>query len=82
MTEPRDNPDRNQGTDPSTGVFRHLWEWVERLGFGNWLFGPRSIGGRGNRVQVYGCSPGCLLVMLALSVMLTLLVNTMLGWFT
>jgi hypothetical protein len=27
------------------------------------------------RVRVYGCSPGCLLVSIAISVLLTLLVN-------
>ena len=30
---------------------------------------------RGGRVRVYGCSPGCLLVSIALSVLLTLAVN-------
>ena len=29
----------------------------------------------GGRVRVYGCSPGCLLVSIAISVVLTLLVN-------
>jgi hypothetical protein len=37
------------------------------------LFRPRSY--RGGRVQVFGCSPGCLLVSLALSVFLTLALN-------
>jgi hypothetical protein len=41
------------------------------------LFGPRSFGG--GRVQVWGCSPGCLIVSLVvsvvLSVVLTLLLN-------
>lgn len=57
---------------------RRAWEWVERPGLGRWLFGPRSFGG--DRVQVYGCSPGCLLVMLAVSVLLTLLLNVVLNW--
>ena len=30
---------------------------------------------QGGRVRVYGCSPGCLLVSIALSVFLTLAVN-------
>jgi hypothetical protein len=30
---------------------------------------------RGARVQVYGCSPGCLLISLAASVVLTLAIN-------
>jgi len=30
---------------------------------------------RDGRVRVYGCSPGCLLVSIALSVFLTLVVN-------
>jgi hypothetical protein len=37
------------------------------------LFSPREY--RGGRVKVYGCSPGCLLVSLAVSVLLTLAVN-------
>jgi len=39
------------------------------------MFGPRTLGG--GRVQVYGCSPGCLLVSLLVSVMLTLLLNAL-----
>jgi hypothetical protein len=34
---------------------------------------PRTF--RGGRVRVYGCSPGCLLLSLAVSVLLTVLVN-------
>jgi hypothetical protein len=49
----------------------------EPEGVGGWLFGPRSFGG--GRVQVYGCSPGCivlsLIVSLVLSILLTVLVN-------
>lgn len=37
------------------------------------MFRPREL--RGGRVKVYGCSPGCLLVSLALSIFLTLAVN-------
>lgn len=37
------------------------------------MFEPREY--RGGRVKVYGCSPGCLLVSLALSLLLTLAVN-------
>jgi hypothetical protein len=33
------------------------------------------------RVRVYGCSPGCLLVSLALSVALTILVNVLIRLF-
>ncbi|MBW3593915.1 MAG: hypothetical protein KY396_09500 [Actinobacteria bacterium] len=32
---------------------------------------PRQMG----RVQVYGCSPGCLLLSLGISILLTLLLN-------
>jgi hypothetical protein len=38
-----------------------------------------SVGG--GRVQVYGCSPGCLLVSLVLSVALTILVNVVIRLF-
>ena len=37
------------------------------------LFSPRKY--KGGRVKVYGCSPGCLLASLAVSVLLTLAVN-------
>lgn len=37
------------------------------------VFRPREY--RGGRVKVYGCSPGCLLVSLAVSLLLTLAVN-------
>jgi hypothetical protein len=37
------------------------------------VFTPKEF--RGGRVRVYGCSPGCLLVSLALSVFLTLALN-------
>jgi hypothetical protein len=36
-------------------------------------FKPETF--RGGRVRVYGCSPGCLLLSLAVSVLLTVLVN-------
>jgi hypothetical protein len=41
-----------------------------------WLFGPWSLGG--GRVQVHGCSPGCLLLSLLVSVLLTVLLNELL----
>jgi hypothetical protein len=37
------------------------------------VFSPKEF--KGGRVKVYGCSPGCLLVSLAVSVFLTLAVN-------
>ena len=37
------------------------------------MFEPKEY--KGGRVRVYGCSPGCLLVSIAISVLLTLLVN-------
>ena len=40
------------------------------------LFAPRSFGG--GRVQVWGCSPGCLVVSLIASVLLTILLNVLL----
>ncbi len=39
-------------------------------------FGPRTFAG--GRVRVYGCSPGCLLTSLLVSIFLTLLLNTIL----
>ena len=43
------------------------------------LFGARTFGG--GRVRVYGCAPGCLLVSLAVSVVLTILVNLLIRAF-
>ena len=37
------------------------------------MFRPRST--RAGRVQIYGCSPGCLLASLVVSIVLTLAVN-------
>ena len=37
------------------------------------MFEPTKL--KGGRVRVYGCSPGCLLASIALSVFLTLAVN-------
>jgi hypothetical protein len=42
-------------------------------------FGPRSY--RGGRVRVYGCSPGCLIVSLLLSLFVTLAVNLLIRAF-
>ena len=41
--------------------------------------GGRSFGGSrpGRRVQVYGCSPGCLLLSLGVSIVLTILLNVL-----
>lgn len=43
-----------------------------------WLFGPRDVAG--GRVQVWGCSPGCLLLSLLVSIVLTILLNLILHW--
>ena len=43
------------------------------------LFGGRSY--RGGRVQVYGCSPGCLVLSLGVSLFLTLLINLLIRLF-
>ena len=37
------------------------------------MFKPRES--RDGKVKIYGCSPGCLLVSLALSIFLTLVLN-------
>jgi hypothetical protein len=38
-------------------------------------FRPRELGD--GRARVYGCSPGCLLLSLAVSVLLTILLNVL-----
>ena len=43
-----------------------------------WLFGPIEL--RGGQIQVYGCSPGCILLMLLVSAILTILLNLLLNW--
>lgn len=43
------------------------------------LFQPRSF--RGGTVQVYGCSPGCILLSLLVSVVLTIVLNLILNLF-
>ena len=47
-------------------------------GFGGFgpMFGPRSFGG--GRVQVWGCSPGCLIVSIVGSLLLTFILNALL----
>ena len=45
-----------------------------RAGLGP-MFGPRSFGN--GRIQVWGCSPGCLIASLIASAVLTLLLNAM-----
>ena len=42
--------------------------------------GGRSFG-RGGRVRVYGCSPGCLAMSLGLSIVLTIVVNVLIRAF-
>ena len=39
------------------------------------MFGPRTFGN--GRIQVWGCSPGCLIASLIASLLLTLLLNAM-----
>ena len=41
----------------------------------------RPRGYRGGRVQVYGCSPGCLAISIGLSLFLTILINLLLRAF-
>lgn len=45
-----------------------------RAGLGP-MFGPRTFGN--GRIQVWGCSPGCLIASLIASVLLTLLLNAL-----
>jgi hypothetical protein len=39
------------------------------------MFGPRTVGN--GRIQIWGCSPGCLIASLIASLVLTLLLNAM-----
>jgi hypothetical protein len=43
------------------------------------MLGDKSIGG--GRVRVYGCSPGCLLLSLGASILLTILLNVLIRLF-
>jgi hypothetical protein len=73
VIERRDD-DRQAGSPPG-------WPFGNLPGGG--FFGPRSFAG--GRVQVWGCSPGCILVSLVasvvLSVLLTLLLNALIRAF-
>jgi hypothetical protein len=42
------------------------------------LFGPIELGD--GRVQLWGCSPGCLLLSLLASIVLTVLLNLLIRW--
>jgi hypothetical protein len=42
------------------------------------LFGPTTL--RNGQIQVWGCSPGCLLVSVAVSIVLTVLINVLINW--
>jgi hypothetical protein len=46
---------------------------------GGGFFGGRDVAG--GRVRVYGCSPGCLVVSILLSLFLTLVVNLLIRAF-
>ena len=50
----------------------------DREGVGGWLFGPRSLGG--GRVQVYGCSPGCIILSCIVSLVASILLTLLLNW--
>jgi hypothetical protein len=45
------------------------------------LRGPRPNTFADGRVRVYGCSPGCLLLSLAVSVLLTIVLNVVIRLF-
>ena len=61
---------------PSASGLFGTHAWCHEVDSGNDLhvFEPKEF--KGGRVKVYGCSPGCLLVSIALSVFLTLAVNS------
>jgi len=42
------------------------------------FFGPMEL--RGGQVQLYGCSPGCILLSLLVSIVLTIVLNLLLRW--
>jgi hypothetical protein len=52
--------------------FRGVAEAMKRF------FGPTEF--RGGQVQVYGCSPGCILVSILVSIVLTIVLNLFLRW--
>jgi hypothetical protein len=76
VVEPGPGPGLGAGPGPTTGRFGG-----GPFGSGSFgsMFGPRSFGG--GRLQVWGCSPGCLIASLVGSIFLTLVLNGMLGLF-
>jgi hypothetical protein len=79
---PRQSPPEDEPlpVTPRPAVFEEELEYQPppsafgRAGFGP-MFGPRTFGN--GRIQVWGCSPGCLIASLITSVLLTLLLNAM-----
>lgn len=69
--EPRQAPLTPEVVEPGTSDDAGGWGTGAPLGGGP--FAPRTFGG--GRVRVYGCSPGCLLISVVVSLILTLLLN-------
>ncbi len=80
--EQREAPLTGEVIDAGDGMRHPEWEaaypFRDREGFGGWLFGPRSF--RGGRVQVYGCSPGCIILSCVVSLILSVLLTLLLNW--
>ena len=86
----RDEPPGDAGEPPLTGEVIDAgsrmetpgWEsgypFRDREGVGGWLVGPRSC--RGGRVQVYGCSPGCIILSCIVSLVASILLTLLLNW--
>lgn len=81
---PQSEPLTPEVIEPGTRDYGPGWGSVppfgDRDGIGGKWFGPRTF--RGGQIQVYGCSPGCLILSIAFSViasiLLTLLLNAIL----
>ena len=80
--QPRQPPLTGDVIDSGSRMEIPEWErsapFGDREGIGGWLFGPRSF--RGGRVQVYGCSPGCIILSCVVSLVVSVLLTLLLNW--
>jgi len=80
--EVREPPLTGEVIDAGSRMEVPEWEarnpFGDREGAGGWLFGPRSF--RGGKVQVYGCSPGCIILSCIVSLIASILLTLLLNW--
>jgi len=80
--ETREPPLTGEVIDAGSRIETPGWEaeypFRDQEGVGGWLFGPRTF--REGRVQVYGCSPGCIIMSCIVSLIASILLTLLLNW--